>query len=59
MDPVEFEVTRGLQNTGINRQGSDTEHEVETELETSVHKWVVESVGGWTKEGGFLGRDRE
>lgn len=46
MDSVEFEVTRGLQTTGINRQGSDTEHEVETELETSVHKCVAESVGG-------------
>lgn len=38
MDPVEFEVTKGLWDEAIKGQSSDTEEKVETELQVSVHR---------------------
>ena len=38
MDPVEFEVTKGLQDAAIKGWSSEAEHKVETEPQVSVHR---------------------
>lgn len=38
MDPVEFEVTKGLQDAAMKGWSSDAKHNVETELQVSVHR---------------------